>query len=326
MSITQRGSTLQLLFEEQRGAIRYFYDHLDLEQAECSLEACQSCLGLLVLTGVGKSGIIAEKIAMTLVSTGTRAIYLPAMNFLHGDIGIISQGDLVLMLSKSGESEELLDLLPHIRRRGAKTLALISNPESRLAKKADMSLCLPVEKELCPFDMAPTISTEVQLLFGDALAMALMSKRGFRLDDYALNHPSGLIGRKISLRVRDLMKKGADIPFCLPSDRLADVIVELSDKKCGCLLVCSSEKQLLGIFTDGDLRRSLQVNRATVLEKKMEELMTKDPLKVEPDCLAVHALELMEKSPKRLVTVLPVAEGSQVVGILRMHDIIQAGF
>lgn len=326
MSITEKQTILQLLFEEQRESICYFYDHLDLDEAERCLEACERCRGILVLTGVGKSGIIAEKIAMTLVSTGTRALYLPAMNFLHGDIGIISNEDLVLMLSKSGESQELLDLLPHIRKKGAKTVALVSNPKSRLARQADMSLYLPVEKELCPFDLAPTTSTEVQLLFGDVLAMTLMRKSGFGLDDYALNHPSGLIGKKIALKVQDLMKKGAELPLCFPEDRLVEVIVELSDKKCGCLLICSSQKELLGIFTDGDLRRALQTNRAAVLEKKMEELMTRDPLHTEPGCLAMQALELMEQSPKRLVTVLPVVEEGKIVGILRMHDIIQAGF
>jgi arabinose-5-phosphate isomerase len=326
MSITQKQSSLQLLFEEQRRLIESFYDNLDIAAAEQCFAACQNCMGMIILTGVGKSGIIAEKIAMTLVSTGTRALYLPAMNFLHGDIGIISAEDLVLMFSKSGESEELLDLLPHIRRKGAKTVALVSNPESRLALRTDLSLCLPVEKELCPFDLAPTTSTEVQLLFGDVLAMALMQESGFGVDEYALNHPSGLIGRKISTRVRDLMKQGEEIPLCFPSDRLVDVIVELSNKKCGCLLICSPKGELLGIFTDGDLRRALQTNGAAVLEKKMEQLMTKDPLHIEAETLAIQALELMESDPKRIVTVLPVVEEGRVIGILRMHDIIQAGF
>lgn len=314
---------LQDLLEQQRQYVNYFFDHLDELQAEKALQACLECQGILVLTGVGKSGIIAEKIAMTLISVGTRALFLPAMNFLHGDIGVIGKEDLVLMLSKSGESQELLELIPYIRQKGSKILALLSEDESRLARSADLFVRLPVEKELCPFDLAPTTSTAVQLLFGDVLAMSLMREKKFSLAQYAKNHPSGLIGRQITLHVRDVMKKGEELPLSRPEDRLVDVIVELSNKKCGCLLVISKEEELLGIFTDGDLRRALQSSGADVMHKTMQELMNRSAIAVFADDLALHAMKKMQE--KRYVMMAPVVEGKKVVGLIRMHDIIQKG-
>jgi len=314
---------LEELFEKQRQYVNYFFETLDYVQAEKAFQACCNCKGLLVLMGVGKSGIIAEKIALTLVSTGTRALFLPAINFLHGDIGAISKEDLIVMLSKSGESQELLDLIPHVHRKGSKILGLVSDGESRLAKKADFAVELPVEKELCPFDLAPTTSTAVQLLFGDVLSMALMRKKGFSLEEYAGNHPSGTIGKKISFCVRDLMKRGGEVPFCRPEDPLVNVIVKLSNKKCGCLLVLSKEGKLLGIFTDGDLRRRLQAEGGKIMEKTMEELMTLSPITVEPQELAIEAMKKMQS--KRYVMVAPVVEEEKVVGLIRMHDIIHEG-
>lgn len=324
MSITveKKSESLHSLFEEQQQYIGYFFEHFDLAQMQKCVEMCLDCQGLLILTGIGKSGIIAEKIAMTLISTGTRALYLPAMNFLHGDIGIVSSKDLVLMLSKSGESEELLHLLSHVRYREAKVIALVSDKESQLAQKADLAVWLPVEKELCPFDLVPTTSTEVQLLLGDMLSIALMRSKGFQLDEYASNHPSGTIGRKMSV-VKDLMRTQEELPLCTPEDRLLEVIVDLSNKRCGCLLITSLEGTLLGIFTDGDLRRALQVEGASLLEKKMKELMNPSPITIEEDRLALEAMQMMQK--QKLVTVLPVLKKDKVVGLLRMHDIIQAG-
>ncbi|HSX12144.1 MAG TPA: SIS domain-containing protein, partial [Rhabdochlamydiaceae bacterium] len=196
---------IEELFAKQKQYINYFFDSLDLAAAAPFFQACLDCRGSLIFTGVGKSGIIAEKIAMTLVSTGTRAHFLSPINFLHGDIGMISSEDAVVMLSKSGEAEELLNILPFFKRREAKILTIVSNPVSRLAKIADVSVYLPVEKELCPFDLAPTTSTAVQLLFGDLLAAALMRAKGFSLDDYIQNHPLGSIGKKMTVKVKNLM-------------------------------------------------------------------------------------------------------------------------
>lgn len=314
---------LQSLAEQQRQFINFFFDYLDLEQIEKVLHACLDCKGLIILTGVGKSGIIAEKIAMTLTSTGSRALYLPAANFLHGDIGGMTRDDVILMLSKSGETSELLELIPYVRRKGSKIVTIISDRNSRLAKKGDLTVYLPVEKELCSFDLAPTTSTSVQLLFGDLLAMALMREKGFTLEEFAENHPAGAIGKKITLFVSDLMKTGDELPICGPDEKLVNMIVELSNKRCGCLLIVSQDQTLLGIFTDGDLRRALQEHGAMVLERKMGELMTKSAIFVEPDDLAYQAVKKMQS--QRFVMIAPVLEKNKVVGLIRMHDIVQKG-
>lgn len=316
-------TVLQSLADQQRQFINFFFDHLDLEQIEKVVDACLQCQGLIILTGVGKSGIIAEKIAMTLTSTGSRALYLPAANFLHGDIGALTSQDVVLMLSKSGETKELIELIPHVRRKGSKIITIISDLNSPLSKKGDLAIHLPVEKELCTFDLAPTTSTSVQLLFGDLLAMALMKEKGFTLEHFAENHPAGSIGKKITLFVSDLMKTGDELPLCSPKDRLVDIIVELSNKRCGCLLITAADQTLLGIFTDGDLRRALQAQGALVLERKMEELMTKSAITVEPDDLAYQALQKMQS--ERFVLVAPVVENNKIVGLIRMHDIVHKG-
>jgi len=316
---------LKQLLQESRSYLNSFFEQVDIDRFEEILSLCQQAKGLLLFTGVGKSGIIAEKIAMTLVSTGTKALYLPPTNLLHGDIGILSEGDLVLLLSKSGESEELLNLLPFIRRKKAQTIALISKPASSLAKACDHSFILPVQKELCSFDLIPTTSAQVQLIFGDILAIALMKKCEFSLDDYAHNHPSGAIGKKITLTVKDLMKSGESLPLCQAKDQLSDVLVQLSQKKCGALLITNEEHSLEGIFTDGDLRRSLQAHGPDVLHKTMGALMTQSTLSVPSHILAWDAMKEMQKDPNKWVMVTPVIEDGKVIGILRMHDIIKAG-
>lgn len=316
---------LKDLFIDAQRYLDHFFQKVDVQKVEEVVEICKNCEGLIILTGVGKSGIIAEKIAMTLISTGTRALYLPSMNFLHGDIGIVSDKDIVIMISKTGETEELLNLVPFIKRRNTKILGFVSNPLSRLAKESHLFLNLPVEKELCSFDLVPTTSTIVQLILGDILAVALMKHRQFEMSDYALNHPAGAIGKKLMVTVRDLMIGDEDIPLCHPQDKLGDVLVELSNKKCGALLVTNQERDLLGIFTDGDLRRALQMKGPNVLEEEMLSLMTATASAIPPDTLAWEALKFMQKDPKKWVMVMPVLESGKVVGILRMHDIVKAG-
>jgi len=316
---------IKSLFENAKAHLNYFFEHVDISSVENVAKACHMCEGLIVLTGVGKSGIIAEKIAMTLISTGTRALYLPAMNFLHGDIGIISNKDMVIMISKSGESEELLDLIPFIQHRKSKTVAIVSDLQSRLAKSCDMSVHLPVEKELCSFNLVPTTSTAVQLIFGDVLAVALMKNRQFAMDDYAMNHPAGAIGRKIFLKIKDIMLDQQNTPICQADDKLINVLVEFSNKKCGALLVADSEKRLVGIFTDGDLRRALQASGSCVLDQEMSSLMNTSVSFLSSDTLAWDALLFMQKDPSKWITVLPVVDNGKIVGILRMHDVVKAG-
>lgn len=316
---------LKNILDEQQQYLDHYFRTLDLSQVERTVKACLNTPGLIVFTGVGKSGIIAEKIAMTLISTGTKALYLPPTNFLHGDIGILTNQDMLVLISRSGETEELLNLIPFARMRNTRLLAIVSNPHARLAKLCDEFVNLPVEKELCPFDLAPTTSTAVQLLFGDLLAVSLMRLKQFDLSTYALNHPSGSIGRKMSIKVSDVMFKEGHVPICRPQDRLIDVLVELSNKKCGALLVTAPDGELLGIFTDGDLRRSLQSQGSTVLEQPMSALMTASPLSIDQDELAWDALKVMQKDPKKYVMVLPVLEKKKVVGILHMHALVQSG-
>ncbi len=230
-----------------------------------------------------------------------------------------------MILSKSGETEELLELLPFIRNKGAQIVAIISDGNSRLAKGADFSLVLPCESELCPFDLAPTISTEVQLLFGDVLTIGLMETKGFSLNQYAENHTGGHIGRRSSLLVRDLMLDKERTPICLSEDRLEEVLVDFSDKRCGCLIVIDEKRSLKGIFTDGDLRRALQKKGEKVLKESIGSLMTSAPKSIESKELAWDAMQLMESDQKHPVMVLPVVEKEEVVGIIKMHDLIQAG-
>jgi len=194
-----------------------------------------------------------------------------------------------------------------------------------LARAADFSISLPMERELCPFNLAPTTSTAVQLLFGDLLAIGWMKQKNISLDALAANHPGGFIGRRITLKVRDLMLKESEMPLCSPEDRLMDVLPELSLKRCGCLIVVNSARHLLGIFTDGDLRRALQAKGATALESSLKELMSLRPRTIAADVLAFDALRRMEEDPARLITTLPVVTEEKVIGLLRMHDILQAG-
>lgn len=319
------GLLIMELIREQRRSIEHYFERLDLSEVDRVVQECLNTQGLVVFTGVGKSGIIAEKIAMTMVSTGTKALYLPPSNFLHGDIGILSKNDLLVVMSRSGETEELLNLIPFAKKRGARLLSIVSNPNSRLAKLCDLSINLPFDKELCPFDLAPTTSTTVQLLFGDLLTIALMRAKSFDISAYSLNHPSGSIGKKMTVTVEELMYKGSHIPLAKPAERLIDLLVELSNKKCGALLIADDENNFLGIFTDGDLRRALQTQGPDVLHKPIGELMTQTALCAERHMLAWDALAIMQKDPKKFVMMLPVLENGKVAGILRMHDIVQAG-
>ncbi len=313
------------LLKKQKSYLEPYFQHLDTALVEEVVGLLQECRGAMIFSGVGKSGYVAKKTVSTLLSIGIRSFFLDPMQALHGDLGLVGGPDLFISFSKSGESQELIDLMPYIRLRGAKSIAIVSNERSRLARLSDTFICLPLERELCPFDLAPTTSTAVQLLFGDLLAVALMQSRKIPLEQFSQNHPGGLIGRRIFLKANDLMLKDSALPLCHPGDRLIEVLHELSSKRCGCLLVTDREKKLLGIFTDGDLRRALQAKGGSALELHLQELMSPYPKTISPDLLALDALRCMEEDPARLMTVLPVLEQGSVVGLLRMHDILQAG-
>lgn len=318
---------MKTLFHKQKRLLEHFYAHLDLEKCHKIFEKVLACRGVVFFTGVGKSGFIAQKVAATMLSTGTKAFYLSPVDALHGDLGGISSEDLVLMFSKSGESEELIQLLPFLRHKKVTVIALTSSLLSSLEKGADCALELPCLQELCPFDLSPSISTEVQLLFGDVLTIAVMQAKKFSVDAYAANHPAGKIGRRASVRVRDLMLDKERIPLCHPHHRLEDVLKDFSSKRCGCMIVVDHNKCLKGIFTDGDLRRALQQKGDKVLQESISLLMTANPKTIKENALAWEAVKLMERDQKKPVMVLPVLEENQgkVVGIIKMHDIIQSG-
>ncbi|NGX53338.1 MAG: Arabinose 5-phosphate isomerase KdsD [Chlamydiae bacterium] len=318
-------SMFQKLLAKQKQHLDYYFSHFEEQQCEKLFEQIMLCPGILFFTGVGKSGFIAQKIAATLMSTGTKALFLAPVDALHGDLGMISNKDMVICLSKSGESKELLRLLPALRNKGATIIAVTSNPSSTLVQGADLSFELPCESELCPYDLAPTTSTEIQLLFGDLLAIALMEAKGVSIDSFAENHPGGRIGKRANVTVKELMVDQEQTPICLPTDKLEEVLADFSDKKCGCLLVIDSNRELKGIFTDGDLRRALQEKGEAVLKTSMESLMSAKPRSVSSEKLAWDAIKMMESDPKHPIMVLPVVEEEKVVGLIKMHDIIQAG-
>jgi arabinose-5-phosphate isomerase len=314
------------LAEKERESLNFFFDSLDCEPLEQIAKKITETRGIVVLTGVGKSGIIAEKIALTLTSSGTRALFLSPTNALHGDLGILQKDDILLLLSKSGESQELLSLVPYVRHKGTTILSIVCKPGSKLARLSDIVWELPLKQELCPFDKVPTTSTTEQTIAGDLIAVRVMEQKGFSLDDYATFHPAGSIGKQLTLRVQDLMWQGEDLPVCRSQDLLSEILVELTNKKCGCILGTGERGELIGIFTDGDLRRALQTYGNKVMDIPMEELFSKTPRTISPSLLAVDALKEMEKNPKQLITSLPVVDDQGLLlGLIRMHDILQAG-
>lgn len=311
------------LFQEQRELLTHFFETLEMAPVQNIFDQLLSCKGSVIFSGVGKSGHIAQKCAATFSSTGTRSFFLDPTAALHGDIGQALSGDIALLFSKSGQTQEILQLGSHLKKRGVSIVAIVSNGDSTLAKLADYVVVLPVKKELCPHDLAPTTSTTVQLIFGDCLAVALMKAKKFSLKDFAANHPSGVIGRKITAVVEDLMLKGNEIPKCRPEDKLLDVLHELTAKKCGCLVAVNEKGLLQGIFTDGDLRRAIQTHGPGALQMKVADLMTKGPKSIAPKSLALEAVKLMEGDFYRPITVLPVLEEGKIVGLVRIHDILQ---
>ena len=273
--------------------------------------------GRVVLTGVGKSGLICKKIAATLSSTGTPAFFLHPTDAAHGDLGMVRGEDTVVAVSNSGETEELLSIIPIIKSFGIPVIAITSNPESSLARLSDVVLNLHVKKEACPLNLAPTTSTTATLALGDALAAALMKLKGFTSSDFKRLHPGGKLGIRLS-RVKDLMRKGKEIPAVSPETPVKEVIYEISSKKLGATLVVDNEKKLIGIITDGDLRRAFE--RGFGLNSKAKEIMTEKPKVINGELFAEEALKIMEENK---ITVLPVInKEGKVVGIVHLHDIL----
>lgn len=318
--------TLTDLAQKYQQELHKFFTHFPLPQLEEVFNSINACQGLVFFSGVGKSALVAQKMAVTLTATGTRALFIAPLEAMHGDVGLVTSQDLFIAISKSGETDELLHLLPYVRNKGAKTIAFTSKENSRLAHAADLKLVINTHNELCPFNMAPTVSTTCHGIIGDILAVAMMKKKQFSIDAYAMNHPGGTIGKRVTTRVKDLMLQEDKLPLCSPDDLLLDVLEILSEKRAGCLLITKEDRTLLGIFTDGDLRRSLQKKGGDILKTPMGDLMTFGGRTIGSEALAWEALKVMENLHKSPIMVLPVVdETHHVVGLIKMHDILQSG-
>ncbi|MDR2872454.1 MAG: KpsF/GutQ family sugar-phosphate isomerase [Xanthomonadaceae bacterium] len=287
-------------------------------------DACQRILmsrGRVVAIGMGKSGHIARKIAATLASTGTPAFYVHPGEAGHGDLGMITDADAVLAVSYSGESDEILTLLPVLKRQGNLLIAITGRPRSTLAREADVHLDVAVPAEACPLDLAPTSSTTATLAMGDALAVALLEARGFTADDFARSHPAGSLGRRLLLRIADVMHAGEDLPRVRAEATVREALAEITRKHLGMTAIIDAEGRLLGIFTDGDLRRALD-NGVDVRQTPITDVMTRHPKTVHPEQLAVEAAQLMETH--KISGLVVVDPGNRAIGALNIHDLLQA--
>ncbi|MDJ0590679.1 MAG: KpsF/GutQ family sugar-phosphate isomerase [Pleurocapsa sp. MO_226.B13] len=313
------------LLQLEAAAITRTTEKLDREQADRSLQILHSCTGKVIMTGVGKSGIVAQKIAATLTSIGTLAIFLHPCDALHGDFGIVTPNDVVIMLSNSGETDELLTMIPHLKLRSVPIIGILGNVKSNIARQVDAVLDASVDREACPLNLAPTTSTTVALAIGDALAMTLVQMKGLTPEDFAYNHPAGRLGKRLTLRVADLMH-GDDCPQLPPDAQWTDVVCAITKGGFGAVNVVNGEKLLLGIITDGDLRRWIMKSHASHLYSlTAKDMMTTDPVVVNPETLAYDALQLMEKRESQ-ISILPVVDcDCKSLGLIRLHDIVRSG-
>lgn len=287
--------------------------------------ACDLCLetpGRVVVTGMGKSGHIGSKIAATLASTGTPAFFMHPAEASHGDLGMITGQDILLAVSYSGETNEIVTILPLVKRMGAKLLSFTGKPKSTLAQAADVHLDVSVAEEACPLNLAPTASTTATLAMGDALAVALLKMRGFTAEDFAMSHPSGSLGKRLLLRVADVMRSGEDIPRVYPDVLLKDGLLEMSQKGLGMTAVVDDQNRILGIFTDGDLRRALD-SGVDVHRTPMREIMHENCKTTTSEILAAEAVHLMEEN--KITSLLVADDSSGLVGALNIHDLFRAG-
>ncbi|MBN8675815.1 MAG: KpsF/GutQ family sugar-phosphate isomerase [Chitinophagales bacterium] len=308
-------NTIRLEAQSIAGLSAFVND--DFEKAVAAIAGCK---GRVVISGIGKSAVIAQKIVATFNSTGTPSVFMHAADAIHGDLGMVQEQDVVIIISKSGESPEIKVLVPLIRNFGNILISIVGNIESSLAKLSDIILNTTVEQEACPNNLAPTSSTTAQLVMGDALAVCLMELHGFQSDDFAKFHPGGSLGKKLYLRVHDLFVNN-EKPKVVAGDSLKEVIVEMTEKRLGITAVVDTDNHLLGIITDGDLRRmlekSVQIDKITA-----GDIMTKNPITIGPGEMAVDALDLLRKKE---ITQLAVTENGKYAGIIHLHDLIREG-
>ena len=309
------------VIQTEMQAVAKLTDRID----EQFIQACHlflACKGRVVVTGMGKSGHIAGKIAATLASTGTPAFFVHPGEASHGDLGMITRQDVVMALSNSGETEEILTILPIIKRLGVPLVAMTGNPESALAKLANVHINVAVEQEACPLGLAPTASTTVALVMGDALAVSLLHKKGFTRDDFALSHPGGSLGKRLLLQVDDIMHRGAEVPRVVDDVLVSTALLEMTEKKLGMTAVVDTHGCVVGIFTDGDLRRMLEKN-LDVHITPVSKVMTQPCTTILAEILAAEAMQIMES--KKINALLVVDEHQNLQGALNMHDLLRAG-
>jgi arabinose-5-phosphate isomerase len=292
-----------------------------------AVEVLAKCSGKVVVTGMGKSGLICRKISATLASTGTPSFFLHSADALHGDVGMVMKDDVILAVSNSGETDEILKILPHFKFLGLKLLVLTGNIDSTLAKAGDVVLDVGVKEEACPLGLAPTASTTAALATGDALAVVLLEHKGFREEDFALRHPGGILGRRLLLRVEDLMHRDRELPIVRSDTAIKEALFEITDKRLGVTGVVDEHEKLVGIITDGDVRRGLQTHDTAIFSKTAYEVMTTAPRTISRDALASEALAQMEQNTPRPITSLFVLErgSKKPIGLIHLHDIFKAG-
>ena len=320
---SKEGAALALareVLEIEAKAISDLVGKLDQRFAQAA-ELLLNCRGRVVVSGIGKSGHIARKMASTLASTGTPAFFVHPAEASHGDLGMVTRDDVFIALSNSGESEELLAIIPLLKRQGAKLVALTGNPASTLAREADVHLYAGAEKEACPLNLAPTASTTAALALGDALAVAVMQERGFTRDEFAASHPGGSLGRKLLTHVRDVMRTGEGAPRTAHDATAMQGMLEMSRGKMGMTAVLDDNGRVVGIFTDGDLRRNLEKG-VDLRAARITEVMTRAPRTIGPDKLAAEAVEIMERY--KVNQMLVVDPDQKLIGALNMHDLFRA--
>ncbi|MGD8925618.1 MAG: KpsF/GutQ family sugar-phosphate isomerase [Thioalkalispiraceae bacterium] len=322
MDINKVAQLARAVIETEARAAEMLLDRID-ETFTSAVEAILQCRGRVVVLGMGKSGHIGNKIAATLASTGTPAFFVHPGEASHGDLGMITAQDVVLALSNSGETDEILTILPLIKRLNVPLIAMTGNPQSRLAKESSFHIDVSVEKEACPLGLAPTSSTTATLVMGDALAIALLESRGFTESDFARSHPGGRLGKRLLLHVEDIMHSGDEVPKVSAKVSLTEALVEMSKKGLGMTTIVDNDGTLLGIFTDGDVRRLLDHGEIKISEIKISDVMKKECKTIHKNQLAAEALQLMEASS---INSFPVVdENNRVIGALNMHNLLRAG-
>ena len=323
---TKYFADVQELLRVESLAIAQTASRLNPQQVDRVVEMLATCKGKVLIVGVGKSGIIGQKIAATMTSVGTAALYLHPSDALHGGLGIVDSNDVVIVLSNSGETDEIVAMLPYLTNRQVGIVAIVGNLNSTLARRADAVLDASVDQEACPLNLAPTTSTTVALAIGDALAMTLMKVKGLTQDDFASNHPAGQLGKRLTLRVADLMHGDSENPTIAVGSSWVEVVRAISKGGLGAVCVVDSSGYLAGIITDGDLRRAIeQTEHSSLAQLTGDDFMTRKPIVTTPELLAYDALRLMEDRPSQ-ISVLPVVDGEgKCVGLIRVHDIVRSG-